>query len=428
MGLTARDPALRGLTLPRPVTYGMHDEGLRQLKEEQHLWRQKHQMMVDRRRKELRSRESYAPCPPLTPLLDEGVRRRRPNSQPSSQMRNAQGASESYKLSSDLRWVESRNWTRPPVWTTSFSVGTRQRQVQTPLTPAMAHTTTSPPVEPSNMMSPKSHRLLSQLRGVIQSEGSRRDPAGASLGNAGTTASAPQAEGGASSSGAPAFSLQSEEAPKAVKKAYRFDFEEDEGESATQEFDKCMALAKKLRLPLRVVRHYCAAFEQIDADGNGALSPMEFERVVRELCGVAPGSCTPPHLLEQQWNLLNQNKTGFVGPEEFILWSRSVAFNEEITVPSEERAFRELARKHQWPLNEVDDTKAMFDRFNKDQSGSVGESEFCDILCHVMNVKDKSDVPAMTLQRYFREVDVDGSGDVTFEEFLLWYLTVFKSV
>jgi len=44
-----------------------------------------------------------------------------------------------------------------------------------------------------------------------------------------------------------------------------------------------------------------------------------------------------------------------------------------------------------------------------------------------MKVKNPNDVSAKKMKRFWLEVDTDRSGEVNFEEFLLWYFNFFNN-
>lgn len=191
------------------------------------------------------------------------------------------------------------------------------------------------------------------------------------------------------------------------------------------EFDVCVQQAKKHRLPIDTVKRHYEEFVALDENGNGILAPGEFEAAVRKLCHVADDQPTPKHLFDNQWKLLDKAACGFAKFEEFLLWSVNVAFTQEVAVEdASERSLRDLARKHGFNLLDVERMRGVFAKFDADGSGEVDIEEFKNVLCSVMKVKEASDIPDVTVKRYFREVDIDGSGDISFEEFATWYLAV----
>jgi len=191
------------------------------------------------------------------------------------------------------------------------------------------------------------------------------------------------------------------------------------------EFDVCVRMAKKFLLPVEAVKQQYDIFTRLDDNGNGLLSPDEFETVVRNVCSLSEEETLPAHLFQEQWKQLDSKNRGVVGFEEFLIWSVKNAFAEEVVVGNErERENRGLARALGFCLLDIERIRRIFEQFDGDGSGCVDKDEFKSLLCHVMKVKHKADIPDITLSRYFREVDVDGSGDIDFEEFTRWYINV----
>merc|ERR1712139_191511 len=101
--------------------------------------------------------------------------------------------------------------------------------------------------------------------------------------------------------------------------------------------------------------------------------------------------------------------------------------SEEKMVPSKaERNIRALARETEMMLPDVEKVKCLFDEFDTDRSGEIEEEEFRHILYKMLKARDPTDVPMKRLKRYWREVDIDCSGSISFTEFLLWYKNNFN--
>lgn len=59
--------------------------------------------------------------------------------------------------------------------------------------------------------------------------------------------------------------------------------------------------------------------------------------------------------------------------------------------------------------------------------GLICKEEFQGILQELMRVRKASDVPMERFNHYWREVDMDQSGQIDFEEFLVWYYDIAKT-
>lgn len=69
--------------------------------------------------------------------------------------------------------------------------------------------------------------------------------------------------------------------------------------------------------------------------------------------------------------------------------------------------------------------KKKFDEFDVDGSGEIDPEEFKAMIVFFLKVKDISDLPAARVQRFWAEIDVDQSGQVSFAEFVGWLAKTF---
>jgi len=192
------------------------------------------------------------------------------------------------------------------------------------------------------------------------------------------------------------------------------------------DFDISVEMARKHNLPVDDVKQKHAEFCLLDQSQHGVLSEEEFYSFVRQKCSIAPGDPIPAHLLNRHWTNLQSSDDGTVSFEEYLLWGMTCSYAEEMLVTDlKERELRHVARKNGFLLPDVERIKVVFDRYDGDSSGNIDEGEFRDALFALMNVRNPSDVSQKKLQRYWREVDSDRSGSISFEEFLLWYFNFF---
>jgi len=201
------------------------------------------------------------------------------------------------------------------------------------------------------------------------------------------------------------------------------------------EIRSLIVLAKKYNLPVNDVREMKREFAELDKEGSGEISWADFQSLVRKRGNLPADKAIPAHLLQgmadrQPKSMMGEDgKDAFqdVGFEEYLRWTIQVAWSEEMLMPCpEERTIRQLARDQGMLLPDVERVKQLFDTFDTDGSGEIEEEEFRHILYKMLNVRDVSDVPIKRLERYWREVDLDGSGCIGFNEFLIWYKTSFS--
>eukprot|EP00930_Biecheleria_cincta_P035360 TRINITY_DN2431_c0_g1_i1.p1 TRINITY_DN2431_c0_g1~~TRINITY_DN2431_c0_g1_i1.p1 ORF type:complete len:592 (-),score=133.24 TRINITY_DN2431_c0_g1_i1:171-1946(-) len=193
-------------------------------------------------------------------------------------------------------------------------------------------------------------------------------------------------------------------------------------------FEVCVQIAEMYKVPLKVVQQTYNHFCELDADGNGSLSIDEFEAEIRKMIEIGPDEDIPQHLLKSHWEKIDSNHDNKVDFNEYFLWTMQAGWKEEILVSdSKERQVRELAREHGLGLLDVERVKAVYDKHDADQNGTIDREEFKSVLCSCMNVSDPSQVSQSMLNRYWCEADKDNSGQIDLSEFLIWYFTFFAS-
>lgn len=190
-------------------------------------------------------------------------------------------------------------------------------------------------------------------------------------------------------------------------------------------FAELVVLGNKHRLSLREVKQRRNEFNELDVDQDGMLSMHDLENMVRGRCSLSPAEPIPPHLCNSLTADADQN--GSINFKEFLSWWVRTAFAEDMLVSDpQERWVREIARTFGVCLPDVEHVKTLFDKFDVDHSGVIDEEEFTRALMILMKVTNPRDVPPQKLKRFFREVDADNSGEITFEEFLVWYCMLFE--
>lgn len=189
-------------------------------------------------------------------------------------------------------------------------------------------------------------------------------------------------------------------------------------------FEQCVALAKKHRLPMETVKQAAEEFMVLDLDKNGRLEQHEFEQAVRKRCDLDPAKPIPPHLLTQNWNDANLDNDGDLTFEEFLQWSVKNAFLEEMLVDPKDRELRALARNQNFNILQVEECRAVFDRFDFDKSGFIEEEEFRQVLAVLWNLPEK-ELPGKRMRRFWSEVDTDRLGKVSFKSFAMWWFKVY---
>lgn len=188
--------------------------------------------------------------------------------------------------------------------------------------------------------------------------------------------------------------------------------------SSTDMVHHMIALSKKNHMPLLEVRERREEWAKLDTENKGFILLPELKTFIRKSCGIPASEPVPSYLLQR----VSAQKQDNITFEDFLEWSRSTAYMEDLVVPDEkERSLRQLARENGLLIPEVEKVQRVFEKFDADGSGAIDEEEFSNVIRDLMKVKNPSDISYQMLKRYWREIDSDGSGEVCFEEFLLWY-------
>lgn len=192
-------------------------------------------------------------------------------------------------------------------------------------------------------------------------------------------------------------------------------------ESQESSFEHAVVLAKVHSMTVPEVRKLWEEFHSLQVI-DGMLPRPVFDGLVRRRCNLGEGSSIPNHL----YIAGDLSRGGAVNFENFLLWTVETAYSEEVLVPDlAERKIRQLARDSGFCITDVESVKRVFDKFDVDSSGYIEKHEFHHCLFVLMNAKSPSDVSEKKMQRYWREADIDNSGEISFEEFLLWYSRCF---
>ncbi|CAE7258049.1 CABP5 [Symbiodinium natans] len=83
----------------------------------------------------------------------------------------------------------------------------------------------------------------------------------------------------------------------------------------------------------------------------------------------------------------------------------------------QERTLRRIAKAYNLEIMQIDRLKDVFDKYDADGSGQIDHSEFREVLCCLLGAAP-DDISQQMLDRYWVEADVNGDGDISFEEFV----------
>jgi len=100
----------------------------------------------------------------------------------------------------------------------------------------------------------------------------------------------------------------------------------------------------------------------------------------------------------------------------------STAFTlESLGVDTKTIMLRNLAKKHNLSILDLEELNKRFREVDSDSSGYLEEPEFTKLVLTVHGATDKSDIPKGRLHFYWTQADSDNSGEVDFEEFVVFF-------
>jgi len=158
---------------------------------------------------------------------------------------------------------------------------------------------------------------------------------------------------------------------------------------------------------------------------EGKLEYDRFSQVVCKLADVDDPDKLPTGLLQDAFDIADQDGNDEIDFSEFAMWYSKYGFSESLVCSKEQRELRELARKLGLTISAVENLKSSFDRFDADGSGAIDVHEFEDVLRVLMKIPRAVQIPPCRVRQFWAEVNIKQDGEVSFEEFLFFYLRHF---
>jgi len=128
-------------------------------------------------------------------------------------------------------------------------------------------------------------------------------------------------------------------------------------------------------------------------------------------------------LIQVQTGGLSRMRASFIENQAGSLAGDSLirAFDlDTLGVDSEAVQLRRLAKKYGLSILDVEDMHRLFSTTTSDGKVIV-QSEFISMLLKLYGTDDLSDLPPQRLKFFWQQADQDGSGEIDFEEFIMWY-------
>lgn len=189
--------------------------------------------------------------------------------------------------------------------------------------------------------------------------------------------------------------------------------------SIAEQYQLCNQVSKTLLVPIAEVKACFDDFVNLDLDGSFTLSADEFEKAVRRSCQMMDGEVLPENLA-LKYAQMDSDGNRVVDFQEYVRWSQGASWSEQLLVRDDrDREARRLARVYGIHLLDVERLRRLFDSYATPQR-VITQETFAQVIRGILKVSDPSDVPPRRLERYWREIDLDCSGTVDFEEFVIW--------
>ncbi|CAK0842281.1 unnamed protein product, partial [Prorocentrum cordatum] len=207
--------------------------------------------------------------------------------------------------------------------------------------------------------------------------------------------------------------------------------------AAAREAEQLQQLARLLNLPAELMANAYDAFSRHATAPEatpgascrsllqeGRLSRQQLGRVVHDLLGGASGD-TVAALADEAFRVAEKDGSNEIDFGQYAIWISSRSFSELLNLTADQISMRDLARKHGMAHSQVEQYKKYFDNFDTDGSGSIDRDEFETILSKCARLPKGTALPQQKVQTLWRLADSDGSRELDFQEFLVFYKRYF---
>ncbi|CAJ1383305.1 unnamed protein product [Effrenium voratum] len=216
--------------------------------------------------------------------------------------------------------------------------------------------------------------------------------------------------------------------------------------------DRVGKLAKQLRIPLDMMKQAYDTFleiclrpddpmavkgvktnkkgelldEDLDVFKEGSVNLEGFSKVICKLIGCHSTAELPPGLIQQSFQDADAKAEKAVTFLDFAFWYSRHFFNETMLLTNAQMEVRELARKYELPIIEVEQYKKKFDFFDEDSSGYIDYAEFRTLLNALVKLPGNCELPPSRVQQFWAEADRERKEAVSFEGFLIFFYRYFN--
>jgi Ca2+-binding EF-hand superfamily protein len=158
---------------------------------------------------------------------------------------------------------------------------------------------------------------------------------------------------------------------------------------------------------------------------DGELHLDELVQVTLKLAEADRLEELPPETMMDLRHDVAQTGTMSMTFQEFAIWHHQRSFMTYMVLTKEERRTREVARKLGIPCAEMDNYKALFEKYDLNHNGSIDLKEFSNLLHCLWKVPDNLHMSQHRIMHFWNECHKSADGAVNFEDFVKFYIQHF---
>lgn len=204
---------------------------------------------------------------------------------------------------------------------------------------------------------------------------------------------------------------------------------ESEAEEAMAEIcrlhGKLLIPTESMKAAVELFREHATVPEGGVVLEDGKLSKSNLASVMRKMI-LDKDEVIEGCLVDEAFTIIDKDNTGSISFYEFAIWfSSQGSFNTYFLVDAKEQRLRKLSKQVNMPVSEIDTYKRHFDSFDTDGNGMMDRTEFYDMLLKCLKVPKNIGLPAGRVQSLWAAADSDGSGEIDFSEFIVFFSKYF---
>jgi hypothetical protein len=191
-------------------------------------------------------------------------------------------------------------------------------------------------------------------------------------------------------------------------------------------------VTQELKLPLEDVRLAAKMFREFGTFDSGEGKLLEgqldreaFKKVICKLSGKALEDL-PANLLSGPFTQVSRcSSDRWLGFKDFAEWYHTRGFDASLNLTQDDEFLLNLAKKHSMKQPDVERYHSIFKESDEDESGCIDFWEFPQVLYKCAKIPPRIGLPPSRVNQLWRIADADGSGEIDFEEFLVFYRKYF---